>query len=145
MTDHRVLTTGEPVPEDGSHREIDPTTGMQEGYVVLSAEERAKGFVKPVRHVYTHNPCGYTTRVSTDLAETYARNPSFYSGTFCVDCRAHFPLDQFTWCDGEPMDVAGQARWAIEQAQLRERHRLVKIALLEDELAHLKAQAPRSE
>lgn len=26
------------------------------------------------------------------LAETYARQPNFYSGTFCVGCKAHFPL-----------------------------------------------------
>jgi hypothetical protein len=141
MTDQRVLTTGEPVPEDGSHRTIDPKTGMQRDYVVLSAEERAKGFVKPVRYVYTHNACGYTTKVSTDLAETCARNPSFYSGTFCVHCKAHFPLAQFTWSDGEPMAPHLQPAWAAEQAQIRERHRLARIATLEAELAHLKAQA----
>ena len=34
----RVLTDGSPVTPD--HREIDPATGQQKGYVVLSAEER---------------------------------------------------------------------------------------------------------
>lgn len=42
-----TLTDGTPVTAD--HREIDPRTGMQKGYVVLSDEERAKGFVRPVR------------------------------------------------------------------------------------------------
>jgi len=28
--------------------------GQQEGYVVLAEEERAKGFVRPVRLSYTH-------------------------------------------------------------------------------------------
>ena len=34
-----TLTDGSPVTPD--HREIDPATGQQKGYVVLSAEERA--------------------------------------------------------------------------------------------------------
>lgn len=33
-----TLTDGSPVTPD--HREIDPSTGMQKGYVVLTAEER---------------------------------------------------------------------------------------------------------
>lgn len=40
-----TLTDGSPVTPD--HREIDPKTGMQKGYVVLSDEERAKGFLAP--------------------------------------------------------------------------------------------------
>jgi hypothetical protein len=43
-----TLTDGSPVTPD--HREINPATGQQNGYVVLSAEERAKGFVRPVPH-----------------------------------------------------------------------------------------------
>ena len=91
----RTLTDGSPVTAD--HRDIDPSTGMQKGYVVLSAEERAKGFVRPLRSVYLHKTCSTTTRMGDAIAETYARDPSFYSGTFCVHCRAHFPLDQFVW------------------------------------------------
>jgi hypothetical protein len=91
----RTLTDGSPVTED--HRDINPATGMQKGYVVLSEEERAKGFVRPVRRDYTHNTCGAMTTMSRPLAETYARDPYFYSGTFCATCRAHFPLDQFVW------------------------------------------------
>ena len=95
----RVLTDGSPVTE--GHREIDPSTGMQKGYVVLSAEERAKGFVRPVRRTYTHKTCQTNTTMGLALAETYARDPGFYSGTFCVQCRAHFPLDQFVWVGTE--------------------------------------------
>ncbi len=47
------LTDGSPVPEDRSHTE-DRGDGQQKGYVVLSPEERAKGFVKPVRRSYIH-------------------------------------------------------------------------------------------
>lgn len=91
----RTLTDGS--PETPDHREIDPATGMQKGYIVLSAGERAKGFVRPVRRTYTHATCGTDTTMGLALAETYARDPSFYGGTFCCTCRAHFPLDQFVW------------------------------------------------
>lgn len=47
-----TLTNGDPVTPE--HRELDPTTGQQKGYVVLSAEERAKGFIRPVRRAYVH-------------------------------------------------------------------------------------------
>jgi hypothetical protein len=70
---------------------------MQKGYVVLSVEERAKGFVRLVRRSYKHNTCGAITTMGIALAETYARDPSFYSDTFCATCRMHFPLDQFVW------------------------------------------------
>jgi hypothetical protein len=75
--------------------------GQQKGYVVLSAEERAKGFVRPVRRTYRHavsaGGCGATTTMALSIAETYARDPSFYSGTFCATCGSHFALDQFVW------------------------------------------------
>jgi len=90
-----TLTDGSPVTPD--HREIDPSTGQQKGYVVLSVEERAKGFVRPVRRSYVHLKCGGLTTMSLPLAETYARQPDFYSGTFCVGCGAHFPLGEFRW------------------------------------------------
>lgn len=90
-----TLTDGSPVTDD--HREIDPSTGQQKGYVVLSDAERAKGFVRPLRDSYIHNPCGTLTKMGAAIAETYARDPSFYSGTFCVGCASHFPLDEFVW------------------------------------------------
>lgn len=90
------LTDGKPVPADGSHREI-RADGQQIGYVVLSAEERAKGFVRPVRRSYLHAKCGTVTTMGQSLAETYARDPKFYSGTFCVHCGTHFPVAEFVW------------------------------------------------
>lgn len=95
-----TLTDGSPVTPD--HREIDPVTGMQKGYVVLSEYERSQGFVRPVRHTYTHDACGSNTTMGTALAQTYARDPSFYSGTYCCRCRAHFPVGadgEFTWSE----------------------------------------------
>lgn len=90
----RVLTDGSPVTED--HREL-RSDGQQKGYVVLCEKERAKGFVRPVRRSYIHKKCGSVTTMGTALAETYARDPGFYSGTFCCRCGAHYPLDQFVW------------------------------------------------
>jgi len=46
-----TLTDGSPVTP--GHREI-KENGQQRGYVVLSAEERAKGLVRPVRQSYVH-------------------------------------------------------------------------------------------
>src|SRR3990167_4531984 len=90
----QVLTDGRPVPADYSHTQ-DRGDGQQKGYIVLSAEERAKGFVRPVRQDYVHKKCGVRTVMALSIAETYARDPKFYNGTFCAGCKAHFPLDQF--------------------------------------------------
>lgn len=101
-----TLTDGSPVPEDGSHRRL-KENGQQEDYVVLSEEERAKGFVQPVRRSYVHLKCGVVTTMGESLAETYARDPHFYSGTFCVGCRRHFPVGEngeFVW-DGTSQKV----------------------------------------
>jgi len=71
-----------------------------EVYLVLSEAERAKGFVRPLRDDYKHLTCGKTTRMGRALAETYARDPTFYGGTYCVYCQMHRPLVEFVWPDG---------------------------------------------
>ena len=97
----RTLTDGSPVTED--HRDLKPN-GQQQGYVVLSEDERKRGFVRPVRRTYVHQKCGVATTMGLALAETYARDPKFYSGTFCVGCGTHFTFGQpdgdFVWDDG---------------------------------------------
>ncbi len=93
----RILTDGNPVTEAQEHKEIDPGTGQQKAYVVLSAEERLQGFVRPVRMMYTHLTCKTDTRMDKQIAETYARDPEFYSGTFCASCKGHYPLAEFVW------------------------------------------------
>lgn len=145
----KTLTDGSPVTDD--HREIKPN-GQQKAYVVLSEEERSRGFVRPVRHSYIHvglsppdnlrdltadeiteyskfgyvkfqaypedrlpvtgkywtqpqldkidNGCGTFTRMGNALAETYARDPKFYGGTYCVGCGTHYPVAEFVWEDG---------------------------------------------
>lgn len=70
---------------------------QNKAYLVLSEEERAKGFVRPVRTAYLHKACGTVTTMSKPLAETYARQPTFYGSTYCCACRLHRPLSEFTW------------------------------------------------
>lgn len=185
------LTDGSPVPDDHSHTRL-KANGQQEGYVVLTPEERAKGFVKPVRHTYVHvgspsaptdlrdltpeqqerysqynyvkfepygedrspitgkywtqaelnragRRCGGETTMGSSLAETYARDPNFYSGTFCCKCGEHFPLNEFVWGDGEPMYPPLQAAWAEQQKQVRREARQRRIEHLRKELAELES------
>ncbi len=76
--------------------------GQNKVYLVLSPEERAKGFVRPLRQSYVHSKCGVRTTMGLSLCETYARDPKFYGATYCCGCGAHFPVSEFTWTeDGE--------------------------------------------
>lgn len=89
-----MLTTDRNDPRLNQHRE----DGQQEVYLVLSEEERAKGFVRPYRASYVHDKgCGATTTMGRALAETWARDPKFYGGTFCSVCGNHFPVSEFHW------------------------------------------------
>lgn len=45
--------------------------------------------------------CGAITRMNDAIAETWARNPSFYGATFCSYCQEHFPVKEFVWTDDE--------------------------------------------
>jgi hypothetical protein len=100
-------TIGGMDPNTDAHRELKPN-GQQKDYVVLSEEERKRGLVRPVRRTYVHVACGVATTMGLALAETYARDPSFYSGTYCCGCRKHFNLVadddvskfNFKWDDG---------------------------------------------
>jgi len=56
-SDPRVATlSGRPaeIEEGPAPAPIDPATGMHRDYWVLSEEERAKGFIRPVRRSYRH-------------------------------------------------------------------------------------------
>lgn len=88
----------------GAPKPVNPKTGQHGAYYVLSEEERAKGFVRPVRRTYKHRSCGITTTMAVALAETYARDPSFYGSTFCSCCKAHKPVAEFIW-DGTDEQV----------------------------------------
>lgn len=134
---------------------------QNEVHLVLSEEERAKGFVRPVRLAYIHvgltgpkfplrdsteeekrthgeqyvkfeeypsgaflkvgearslgrfwsqeqlddvgRGCETKTTMGQALAETYARNPSFYGSTYCCGCQMYRPVGkdgEFMWEDG---------------------------------------------
>ena len=86
-------------PRLGRGSDTEPK-GMNEAYLVLSDEERAKGFVRPVRRSYKHLTCGAVTTMGQAIAETYARQPTFYGATFCVACNLHRPVGEageFVW------------------------------------------------
>lgn len=77
---------------------------MNEAYLVLSADERAKGYVRPLRIAYVHarelGGCGAVTHMAQAIAETYARQPWFYGATYCAGCRMHRPVGasgEFYW------------------------------------------------
>lgn len=87
-------------PNDPELHIIDPENNQQMAYLVLSEEERARGFVEPVRRSYVHEKCGAVTTMGVALAETYARNPRYYGATYCCRCQNHFPvggLGEFVW------------------------------------------------
>jgi len=100
----KTLIDGKQIyPEHTNTYADGPKKGLQEDYVVLAEEERAKGFVRPVRRNYIHQKCGVKTTMHQEITETYARDPQFYNATFCVGCRAHFPIGpngEFVWEDG---------------------------------------------
>lgn len=136
-------------PNDPSLQDTKPD-GQNVSYLVLSEEERAKGFVRPVRRSYKHvgkspkyplrdlteeekerhskygyvkyepypeselpllgrywtqsdldkrGGCGTVTTMGQAIAETYARNPTFYGATFCTGCQMHLPVAEFIWID----------------------------------------------
>ena len=155
-----ALTTdkNDPCLKNGQKEE-----GQNNCYLVLSEEERAKGFVRNVRTAYVHvgqkiaegtiqsleeglegfsdfskqnytkekgyvaflkftdgyrslgkfikqpeldafnakkeyfGGCGTLTTMGGALAETYARDPKFYSATFCCGCNKHLPVGEFIW------------------------------------------------
>lgn len=108
MDKPRATISGNPPAEDcwdkGAPQTINPATGQHRDYWVLPEEERAKGFVRPVRNSYVHKTCGTETRMGQAISETYARDPKYYGATFCCHCGKHLPVSEFTWLpDGSPV------------------------------------------
>lgn len=89
--------------------EIDPLSKQQRCYLILPDGAR-KNLALPVRRSYLHLKCGSVTTMGLPLAETYAAQPDFYTGTFCVHCRDHFPVGshgEFVWTNCDPRDTEG--------------------------------------
>lgn len=94
------LTTDPNDPRLGHGADSEP--GPQSGaYLILSEDERAKGFIRPLRRVYRHTTCGTVTTMAVRLAETYARDPTFYGATYCTGCQMHRPVSEFVWTADE--------------------------------------------
>ncbi len=97
----QICTTSGEAPSKARAEQIE-STGQHKSYIVLCAEERAKGFVRPFRDEYKHLTCGSVTTMGRALSETYARDPTFYDATFCCHCNRHLPVAEFVWTvDGE--------------------------------------------
>lgn len=95
-------TTDRNDPRLGHGADTEPVP-QNEAYLVLSDEELAKGFVRPLRRTYIHDACGTSTTMGQKIAETYSRNPYFYGATYCVHCMKHLPVGpdgEFVWEDG---------------------------------------------
>lgn len=41
--------------------------------------------------------CNTVTSMPDAIAETYARDPSYYGATMCCRCRKHLPVQEFVW------------------------------------------------
>jgi hypothetical protein len=102
---HKLATVKGGAPAPGYERAeapqpIDPATGQNKDHWVLPEEERAKGYIRPIRRGTTHQKCGATTYMPVACAETYARDPKFYAKTFCCTCVDYFPVGphgEFVW------------------------------------------------
>lgn len=75
----KIATDGKPPAEGhegtGAPQPIDPATGQHRAYWILSDEDRAKGFVRPLRRTYVHSALGpkYPLRdLTTDETERYS-------------------------------------------------------------------------
>lgn len=88
-------------PDDVRRKQAEEgNKGQHSDYVILHAEERAKGFVRPLRRTYMHLTCGELTTMGLSISETYAREPGFYGSTYCCACGAHYPVGEngeFVW------------------------------------------------
>ena len=103
-------TTSDPNDPRLTHGADDERVPQAEVYLVLSDEDRAKGYVRPVRDTYVHEVCGTVTRMGRAIAETYARDPYFYGSTYCVHCGKHRPVGangEFVWDDPQSPSKVG--------------------------------------
>lgn len=85
----------------------DEPIAQHDVYLVLSDEERARGFVRPLRTAYRHETCRTVTTMAQPIAETYARQPTFYGATYCVHCSKHLPVGEqgeFVWIEADGRD-----------------------------------------
>lgn len=71
--------------------------------VVLTEQELAAGFVRPLRLRVLHIFCGRPSAVMAGQAEDLAKDPASWSTCWCGVCGRRLPIEQFTWVDGSPV------------------------------------------
>lgn len=72
--------------------------GQFENYPTVEEGE----FEQEPRDTYVHvDGCGSRTKMKGDLPESVARDPHFYTKTFCHGCGEHVPVEEVEWTDGE--------------------------------------------
>jgi hypothetical protein len=100
-------TTDDPKVPHAQGGPDDEPVRQADVYLVMSEEERAKGYMRPLRFNYYHLICGTITTMHRDIAETFSCNPEFYHDTFCAYCSKHRPLSEFVWVsmDGNITDL----------------------------------------
>lgn len=96
-----------PPPDDFDYGERQDD-GQYENYPTVDEGE----FVQEVRYTYVHDVnaggCGEITTMSDELAESVARDPTYYGRTFCCGCNDHVPVDEVVWMtDGKDWDFSG--------------------------------------
>lgn len=77
------------------------------GYPVLPPEVRAAAPVRPVRYFVVHKPSGTVTELPRDVAETLARDPTFYKDLWAPATHGMHPIGEFVWKDTTPEEVVG--------------------------------------
>lgn len=111
-----------PVRESYKHvgkRPAHPTRDLNEEEIANGYDKPDVGFVKfetyppdeserqrsPGRYwtaAELRSGCGGVTTMSRSIAETYARDPSFYGSTYCTTCHEHYPVGadgEFVWIE----------------------------------------------
>jgi hypothetical protein len=86
-------------------------------YLVLGEADLKKGYIRPYRESYTHLACGKETRMNPAIAGTYATDPWFYSGAYCVHCRMYRNHEEFVWGDGTSLDPGLWRPEVVEEVQ----------------------------
>jgi len=101
----KCTASGQP-PANSEESSVPTSEKLEDGqfkdHWVLCEMERSMGYVRPVRTKYIHEKCGSITTMGRVIAETYARDPSFYGSTFCCNCHGYFPVGEhgeFIWDD----------------------------------------------
>lgn len=80
--------------------------GQYENYPTIDEGELQQ---KP-RDTYTHvDGCGASTTMTGGLPASVARDPTYYSKTYCSGCGGHVPVAEVEWKDGEDWVVADEA------------------------------------